>query len=95
MTRWQNLQTWAKLPPQTTVEVEKGKTSEHTIKSTALLIDDALAAVEMEYEVLAHDTYGRLQLDEGNVRGLIDLTASIPFTQDTLQPKDILGHVYQ
>jgi len=99
LARWQNLQSWAKLPPQTKVEVRNGKTEDYTIKSTALLIDDALAAIEKENEslknVLARDTYARLQLDPDNLRGLIDLVASIPFTHDKLQPKDILGHVYE
>lgn len=99
LARWQNLQSWAKLPPQTTVEVKNGKTEQYTIKSTALLIDDALAAIEKENDtlknVLAKDTYARLQLDPDNLRGLIDLVASIPFTHDKLQPKDILGHVYE
>lgn len=99
LARWRNLQSWAKLPPQTKVEVRNGKTEEYTIKSTALLIDDALAAVEKENDslanVLARDTYARLQLDPDNLRGLIDLVASIPFKHDKLQPKDILGHVYE
>lgn len=99
LARWQNLQSWAKLPPQTEVEVKNGKTTSYTIKSIALLVDDALAAVEKENDalknVLAKDTYARLQLDPDNLRGLIDLVASIPFTHDQLQPKDILGHVYE
>ena len=99
LARWHHLQSWAKLPPQTTVEVKNGKTESYTIKSTALLVDDALAAVERANpsleNVLARDTYARLQLDPDNLRGLIDLVASIPFTHDKLRPKDILGHVYE
>ncbi len=99
LARWHNLQGWAKLPAQSEVDVSNGKASTYTIKSTALLIDDALAAVEKANDslenVLARDTYARLQLDPDNLRGLIDLVASIPFTHDELAPKDILGHVYE
>ena len=99
LARWSNLQDWAKLPPQTTVKVRNGSAADYTIKSTGSLIDDALAAVEKENDslanVLARDTYARLQLDPDNLRGLIDLVASIPFHHDRLAPKDILGHVYE
>lgn len=99
LARWANLQSWAKLPPQSEVEAANGTSATYTIKSTGLLIDDALAAIEKENEalanVLARDTYARLQLDADNLRGLIDLVASIPFAHDQLQPKDILGHVYE
>lgn len=84
LARWHHPQDWAKLPPQTTVDVANGKTTQYTIESTALLIDDALALVEMENDtpknVLARDTYARLQLDPDNLPGLSDLIASIPFT---------------
>ena len=99
LARWQNLQDWAKLPNNTKVPIRNGKTSEHTIKSTALLIDDALDAVQKDNDrlknALATDTYARLQLDPANLRGLIDLVASIPFEHQELHAQDILGHVYE
>ena len=65
LARRHNPRTWCKLPPQTKVEVTNGKTEEYTIKSTALLVDDAFAAVVKENEslanVLARDTYARLR----------------------------------
>lgn len=98
LARWHNLQSWAKLPPQTKVEVKNGKTEQYTIKSTGLLIDDALEAIEKDNPRLKNvlnKTYQQLQLDPDNLRGLIDLVASIPFKHDDLAAADILGHVYE
>lgn len=98
LARWQNIQSWAKLPAQTTVEVRNGKTEEYKIKSIGLLIDDALAAIEKENPRLKNvlnQTYQQLQLDPDNLRGLIDLIAGIPFKHDDLAASDILGHVYE
>lgn len=98
LARWQTLQDNAKLPPGTDIQVTNGKTSTYTIKSTALLIDDALDAVEKEnprLKNILNKTYHQLQLDPDNLRGLIDLIASIPFEHDELAAQDILGHVYE
>ena len=46
--RWQTLQNSAKLPPGTEIEVTNGKTETYKLRSVALLIDDALDAIEKE-----------------------------------------------
>jgi len=95
LARWNNLQDWAKLPTGTKVEAG---TAAYTLKSPALLIDDALDAVEKENPRLKgvlNKTYHQLQLDPDNLRGLVDLIATIPFEHANLHAKDILGHVYE
>ena len=39
--------------------------------------------------------YGRLQIDQAKLIELINLISEIPFRHETLQSKDILGHVYE
>ena len=98
LARWRTLQDSAKLPAGTVIEVSNGKTESYTIKSAALLIDDALDAIEKENPRLKNvlnKTYHQLQLDPDNLRGLIDLIATIPFEHAELHAKDILGHVYE
>ena len=99
LARWQTLQDSAKLPAGTEIEVSNGKKKKYTIRSVGLLIDDALDAVEKDNESrlknILNKTYHQLQLDTDNLRGLIDLIATIPFEHDGLQAQDILGHVYE
>ncbi|MFH5804974.1 type I restriction-modification system subunit M [Alienimonas sp. DA493] len=99
LARWGNLQDWVKLPANTEVEVRNGKTETYTIKSPALLIDHALEAVEKEngdrLKNVLNRNYAQLHLDPDNLRGLVDLVASIPFEHADLHAKDILGHVYE
>lgn len=99
LARWQTLQDSAKLPAGTEIEVSNGKKKKYTIRSVGLLIDDALDAVEKDNESrlknILNKTYHQLQLDTDNLRGLIDLIATIPFEHEGLQAQDILGHVYE
>jgi type I restriction enzyme M protein len=61
------------------------------------VLDDALEAVEKDNpklkNVLVKD-YARLQIDSV-LPSLIDLIAGIPFHHESLNAKDILGHVYE
>lgn len=98
LARWQTIQDSAKLAAGTEIQVRNGKTETYKIKSVALLIDDALDAVEKENPRLKNvlnKTYHQLHLDPDNLRGLIDLIATIPFEHAELAAKDILGHVYE
>ena len=98
LARWQTIQDSAKLPAGTVIEVKNGKTSQYKISSIGKLIDDALAAVELDNPKLKgvlNKNYTQLQLPAASLAGLIDLIATIPFQHDQLQAKDILGHVYE
>lgn len=98
LARWQTLQSSAKLPPGTEIEVINGKKTTYKITSTGRLIDDALEAVEKENDKLKDvldRRYTQLQLDPSNLAGLIDLIGTIPFEHAHLHAKDILGHVYE
>jgi type I restriction enzyme M protein len=98
LARWKTIQDSAKLPPGSVIEVTNGKKTTYKITSTGKLIDDALDAVERENPKLKgvlNKTYTQLQIDPANLRGLIDLIATIPFEHADLHAKDILGHVYE
>ena len=96
--RWENLQNNSKLPPGTKIEIKNGKTETYEIRSVGRLIDDALEAIEKDNPKLKgvlNKQYGRLQIDQTKLGELIDLIATIPFVHESLQAKDILGHVYE
>ena len=96
--RWENLQNNAKLPPGTRIEIKNGKTEVYEMRSIGRLIDDALEAIEKDNPKLKgvlNKQYGRLQIDQAKLGELIDLIATIPFVHESLQSKDILGHVYE
>ncbi|MBE0558477.1 MAG: N-6 DNA methylase, partial [Proteobacteria bacterium] len=96
--RWENLQNNSKLPPGTKIEIKNGKTNIYEIRSVGRLIDDALEAIEKDNPKLKgvlNKQYGRLQIDQAKLGELIDLIATIPFVHESLQAKDILGHVYE
>lgn len=98
LARWQTLQDNSKLPPGTKIEIKNGKTETYEIRSVGRLIDDALEAIEKDNPKLKgvlNKQYGRLQIDQAKLGELIDLIATIPFTHESLQAKDILGHVYE
>lgn len=66
--------------------------------SVGHLIDNALEAIETDNAKLKgvlNKLYTRLQIDQAKLGELIDLIATIPFTHDSLNSKDILGHVYE
>lgn len=59
---------------------------------------DALDAIEKDNPKLKgvlNKSYGRLQIDQSKLIELINLISEIPFAHESLQAKDILGHVYE
>ncbi len=62
------------------------------------LIDNALDVIEADNPKLKgvlNKLYTRLQIDQAKLGELIDLVATIPFEHESLDSKDILGHVYE
>ncbi|MDF1579912.1 MAG: N-6 DNA methylase [Desulfuromonadales bacterium] len=98
LARWETLQNHSKLPPGSEIVIKNGKETVYTIRSVGRLIDDALEAIEKDNPKLKgvlNKQYGRLQIDQAKLGELIDLIATIPFVHESLQAKDILGHVYE
>ena len=98
LARWQTLRDNATLTPGTEIEIKKGSTHTYTFRSVGRLIDDALEAIEKDNPKLKgvlNKQYGRLQIDQAKLIELINLLSEIPFHHETLQSKDILGHVYE
>ena len=97
LARWDFIQSHAKVPVGTKLQVKNGKTIEYEFKGIGRLLDDALEAVEKENPrlkgVLEKD-YARKQIDSA-LPSLIDEIGKIPFHHGTLKAKDILGHVYE
>ena len=72
--------------------------SSKKFSSIGHLIDNALEAIEADNSKLKgvlNKLYTRLQIDQAKLGELIDLIATIPFTHESLNSKDILGHVYE
>ncbi len=68
------------------------------VSSVGHLIDNALEAIETDNPKLKgvlNKRYTQLQIDQAKLGELIDLVATIPFTHENLNSKDILGHVYE
>ncbi len=98
LSRWQTLRNHATLTPGTEIEIKNGSTHTYTFRSVGRLIDDALEAIEKDNPKLKgvlNKQYGRLQIDQAKLIELINLLSEIPFHHETLQSKDILGHVYE
>jgi len=98
LARWETLQNHSKLPPGSEIVIKNGKETVYTMRSVGRLIDDALEAIEKDNPKLKgvlNKQYGRLQIDQAKLGELIDLIATIPFVHESLQAKDILGHVYE
>ena len=67
-------------------------------KGAGKLIDDTMELIEKENPKLKrilNKNYAQLQIEQTKLADLLDLIASIPFTHETMQSKDILGHVYE
>ncbi|WP_108649676.1 class I SAM-dependent DNA methyltransferase [Dongshaea marina] len=78
-------------------ELESGGKSKK-ITSVGHLIDNALDALERDNPALKgflNKHYSQLKIDQSKLKELIDLIATIPFNHDSLNSKDILGHVYE
>jgi len=98
LARWQTLRDNATLTPGTEIEIKNGSTHTYTFRSVGRLIDNALEAIEKDNPKLKgvlNKQYGRLQIDQAKLIELINLLSEIPFRHETLQSKDILGHVYE
>ena len=95
--RWQFLQNNNKVVITGEIEVEEGK-GKKKIRSIGMLIDHALEAIEHDNPKLKgvlNRRYTQLQIDQAKLGELIDLIATIPFAHESLNSKDILGHVYE
>ena len=67
-------------------------------KGPGKLIDDSMELIEKENPKLKrilNKNYAQLQIEQTKLADLLDLISSIPFEHETLQSKDILGHVYE
>jgi len=67
-------------------------------KGAGKLIDDTMELIEKEnlkLKRILNKNYAQLQIEQTKLADLLDLIASIPFTHETMQSKDILGHVYE
>lgn len=100
LARWENIKSNAVLTPGAEVEIKNGKTTTYTFRSAGRLLDDALEAVEKENSrlkgVLEKNRYSQLQIEPSKLIGLIsEVVSSIPFRHQSLNAKDILGHVYE
>jgi len=99
MARWQTLRDNATLAPGAEIEIVNGKKHIYTFRSVGRLIDDALDAIEKDnnpkLKGVLNKSYGRLQIDQSKLIELINLLSEIPFAHESLQAKDILGHVYE
>lgn len=106
--RWEFLQSQNKVvitgeiwvTPKGTIlsEAPEDKRNNKRINSVGQLIDNALEAIETDNPKLKgvlNKRYTQLQIDQSKLGELIDLIATIPFTHDSLNAKDILGHVYE
>ncbi|WP_217529245.1 type I restriction-modification system subunit M [Vibrio metschnikovii] len=73
-----------------------GKTKKVT--SVGHLIDNALEGIERDNQKLKgvlNKHYASLKIDQAKLNELINLIATIPFNHQSLNSKDILGHIYE
>ncbi|MGI9279911.1 MAG: type I restriction-modification system subunit M [Endozoicomonas sp.] len=99
--RWEFLQNQNKVVITGELEVSEGGSSggkTKKIRSVGQLIDNALEAIEHDNPKLKgvlNKRYTQLQIDQSKLGELIDLIATVPFKHESLDSKDILGHVYE
>jgi type I restriction enzyme M protein len=92
--RWSYLQDNNKVVIGGELETATGK----KLRSVGQLIDNALEAIEKDNSKLKrvlNKQYTTLKIDQSKLAELIDLIATVPFCHETLNSKDILGHVYE
>lgn len=92
--RWSYLQDNNKVVIGGELETVTGK----KLRSVGQLIDNALEAIEKDNSKLKgvlNKQYTTLKIDQSKLAELIDLIATVPFCHETLNSKDILGHVYE
>jgi type I restriction enzyme M protein len=90
--RWDNLKQWCRVS-QGTKFPWGGE-----FRGVGRMLDDAMVAIEKEnprLKNILNKDYARLDVDDTKFAGLIDLIATIPFQHESLESKDILGHVYE
>ena len=90
--RWDNLKQWCRVS-QGTKFPWSGE-----FRGVGRMLDDAMVAIEKEnprLKNILNKDYARLDVDDTKFAGLIDLIATIPFQHESLESKDILGHVYE
>ena len=95
--RWEFLQSQNKVVITGEIEVGEGSRAKK-IRSVGQLIDNALEAIEHDNQKLKgvlNKRYTQLQIDQSKLGELIDLIATVPFKHESLDSKDILGHVYE
>ena len=81
-----------------TLPGKNGRKRKVKYSSIGDLIDKALEAIERDNPKLKgilNKRYTQLQLDQSKLGELIDLVSTIPFVHESLNSKDILGHVYE
>ncbi|MGL1930248.1 MAG: type I restriction-modification system subunit M [Desulfotalea sp.] len=94
--RWQFLQDNAPL----VIGGKELQIGEKTKKITSVghLIDNCLEGIErdnIKLKGVLNKHYSQLQIDQAKLNELINLIATIPFKHESLNSKDILGHVYE
>lgn len=94
--RWQFLQDNAPLVIGGAELTIAGKAKK--ITSVGHLIDNALEGIERDNAKLKgvlNKAYSGLRIDQAKLVELINLIATIPFSHNSLNSKDILGHIYE
>jgi type I restriction enzyme M protein len=94
--RWQFLQDNAPRVIGGTELTIAGKAKK--ITSVGHLIDNALEGIERDNAKLKgvlNKAYSGLRIDQAKLVELINLIATIPFSHNSLNSKDILGHIYE
>ncbi|MCU6274046.1 type I restriction-modification system subunit M [Morganella morganii] len=94
--RWKFLQDNAPIVIGGADLVIDGKTKK--ITSVGHLIDNALEGIERDNQKLKgvlNKYYASLKIDQAKLNELINLIATIPFNHNSLNSKDILGHIYE
>lgn len=95
--RWEFLQNQNKVVITGEIEIGEGA-KKKKIRSVGQLIDNALDAIEIDNPKLKgvlNKRYTQLQIEQSKLGELIDLIATVPFVHESLNSKDILGHVYE
>ena len=90
--RWDNLNKWCRVSQGT--KLPWGG----EFRGVGRMLDDAMVAIEKEnprLKNILNKDYARLGVDDAKFASLIDLIATIPFQHESMQAKDILGHVYE
>lgn len=90
--RWENLKQWCRVAQGTRLPWGG------EFRGVGRMLDDAMVAIEKEnprLKNILNKDYARLGVNDDKFSSLIDLIATIPFEHESMQAKDILGHVYE